>query len=165
MAGKKILHIVRHAKSSWDLADIDDIDRPLTDKGIWKAYLMSEKIKSLYPAPGLIVSSPAIRALHTAMIFAAVCRIPYRNVLISETLYNMGSGEIIDYIRKTDNNISSMILFGHNPDFTDIVNTFAKKPVKTLPTTGAVTFEFDTDLWEDAGADNAVSQVIHFSEE
>ena len=163
MNQNKILHIARHAKSSWDLEDISDIDRPLTDKGIRKSYQVAEKIRHEYPAPELLVSSHAIRALHTAIIFASVFGISMDKIKISENIYNRQPEDILDLIKQTDNSITSLILFGHNPDFTDIVNTFAQKPVIDLPTSGIVTFEFKTESWKNIGVNNVISQINHFS--
>ena len=72
MKQNKILHVVRHAKSSWDYDGIADIDRTLKSKGIRSAYEISRKMKLSQQLPQLIISSPAIRALHTAVIFARV---------------------------------------------------------------------------------------------
>ena len=38
----KTLYIVRHAKSSWEYPSVKDIDRPLKERGINDAYLISK---------------------------------------------------------------------------------------------------------------------------
>ncbi|MDG2194493.1 MAG: histidine phosphatase family protein, partial [Polaribacter sp.] len=38
----KTLYIVRHAKSSWKYDDVNDIDRPLKERGIKDAHLVSK---------------------------------------------------------------------------------------------------------------------------
>ncbi len=40
----KILLIIRHAKSSWDNANISDIDRPLNDRGKRDAPVMAKRL-------------------------------------------------------------------------------------------------------------------------
>ncbi len=48
----------------------------------------------------------------------------------------------------------SVMIVGHNPSLTDFVNLFLKSPIENLPTSGVVSFTFDTDKWEklaDAG--------------
>ena len=72
----KVLHVVRHAKSVWDYDGIADIDRTLKSKGIRNAYEISRKLKLINLVPEKIVSSPANRALHTAVIFARVFEYP-----------------------------------------------------------------------------------------
>jgi len=163
MTESKILHIVRHAKSSWDLEDVSDVDRPLTDKGIWKAYQVAEKIRQEYPVPDLLISSHAIRALHTAMIFAGVFGFPYDKIKISALIYGSASEEIADLIMHTNDKITSLMLFGHNPDITELVNAFGQKAVKNVPTSGIVTFEFKTASWKNIEDCEIVSQVNNFS--
>ena len=41
----KTLYIVRHAKSSWEYEGIKDIDRPLKQRGINDAYLISNVLQ------------------------------------------------------------------------------------------------------------------------
>jgi phosphohistidine phosphatase len=163
MSLNKVLHIVRHAKSSWDLEDVSDADRPLIDKGVWKAYQVAEKIRKDYPVPDLLISSHAIRALHTAVIFAGVMGVPFNRLNINAQLYNQSADDIFHLIRTTSDDVRSLIIFGHNPDFTDIVNKFASKPIKNLPTAGAVTFEFKAPSWKDIDAGEVISQVNHFT--
>ena len=40
----KQLFIIRHGKSSWDLEDISDFDRPLRASGIHASHLMGRKL-------------------------------------------------------------------------------------------------------------------------
>ena len=75
----KVLYIVRHAKSSWDYDNMADVDRPLKVKGIKTAYEIARNIKLKNNLPDLIISSPANRALHTAMILARVFDTPCRS--------------------------------------------------------------------------------------
>jgi phosphohistidine phosphatase len=59
MAKEKVLFIGRHAKSSWDFPDRDDIDRPLADRGLRDAYDMAGRMKKRGEMPEHIISSPA----------------------------------------------------------------------------------------------------------
>jgi phosphohistidine phosphatase len=40
------------------------------------------------------------------------------------------------------------MIVGHNPSLTDFVNLFLKSPIDNLPTSGVVSFSFETDSWE-----------------
>ena len=66
----KRLYIVRHAKSSWK-TDLNDFNRPLNKRGKKSAPDMGERLKKLKVMPDLILSSPALRAITTAVIIAA----------------------------------------------------------------------------------------------
>jgi len=145
---QKILYIVRHAKSSWDYDNIADVDRPLKVKGIKVAYEMARNIKLNSNLPELILCSPANRAVHTAMIFARVLELPTRFVQIDEGLYESSVNYCLEKIRETDDSVSVLMVFGHNPDFTDLVNQFLKESLSSLPTTGTVKLEFSADGWK-----------------
>jgi phosphohistidine phosphatase len=143
----KTLHIVRHGKSSWDYPGIPDIDRPLIDKGISNSYLMAEKFLKKHKKPALIYSSPAIRALHTAVIFTRTLKLSPSIIKINEKIYEGSTGSIISVIEETKSNINDVMVFGHNPIFTQLANLFLNEKIDNLPTTGIVTLTFDTDDW------------------
>ncbi|TFH25152.1 MAG: histidine phosphatase family protein, partial [Bacteroidia bacterium] len=64
------LIIIRHAKSSWDHNGLDDIDRPLAERGILNAAEMAKRLQEKGIVPELILTSPASRALNTALIMS-----------------------------------------------------------------------------------------------
>ncbi|MCK5170441.1 MAG: histidine phosphatase family protein, partial [Bacteroidales bacterium] len=66
----KYLYIVRHGKSIQDYGNISDIDRPLKERGINDGYKMAERLLVQNKIPEKIISSSAVRALHSATIFA-----------------------------------------------------------------------------------------------
>ncbi|MFO7369716.1 MAG: histidine phosphatase family protein [Bacteroidales bacterium] len=158
----KTLHVVRHAKSSWDYDGTADIDRTLKAKGIRNAYAIARKLKLSNLVPQKIISSPAIRALHTAVIFARVLEYPLREIEICNLMYESSPDKIMELVRKTDNECKSLMIFGHNPDFTDLVNGFIDKPIENLPTSGVVTLKFASANWDGISRKTLESQIINF---
>ncbi len=161
MKNKKVLHIVRHAKASWDYEGTADIDRTLKSKGIRNAYAISRKLKLTNLMPDKIFTSPANRALHTAVIFARVLEYPLSEVSISNLLYESSVDKIVDMIRNTDDKYKSVMIFGHNPDFTDVANAFLKNQVD-IPTSGVVTLVFNATSWNDINKNNLDKNIINF---
>lgn len=159
---RKTLQIVRHAKSSWDYENIDDIDRPLKSKGILRAYQASQNLRQKKLMPQMMISSPANRALHTAIIFSRVLDFPLNQLFISQLLYDSGMQQILELIRYTHDEISSLMIFGHNPGFTGIVNHFTSNRIDNLPTAGVVTFTFETDQWKNISVNVVENQINHF---
>jgi phosphohistidine phosphatase len=151
MSHQKILHIVRHGKSSWDLSNIADIDRPLKLRGIENAYDMARRIKLRYPAPDMLYSSPAIRALHTATIFVRVLQVSFEHLQIVPGIYMGGEKNLNDMVKSLDNSISSVMIFGHNPDSTYFANELSSSYIDNIPTTGIVSISFNTDNWSQIG--------------
>ena len=79
----KNLIFIRHSKSSWELP-LNDIDRPLSNRGIHNAHLVSSKIENLLPKSFIIWSSNAKRAKETAMIFSQNLLFSFENISIKE---------------------------------------------------------------------------------
>jgi len=143
MAGEKVLFIVRHGKSGWDYPSVADIDRPLIDRGIRDGYDMANRTLNKKFQPQLIISSPAIRALHTATIFSRVLGLTPDRISIKEEIYLAEKQEILSVIAAADNLLQSLMIFGHNPGFTDLVNHLSGLRLDNLPTTGFVMLKFD----------------------
>jgi phosphohistidine phosphatase len=145
----KTLHIVRHGKSSWDFENISDIDRPLSTRGINNAYLMAKKLSERKVKPGLLISSPANRALYTALIFSRVMKLPYEKVRIEDLIYMGYTNDILELLGQQDNELSDILIFGHNPTFTSLANQLMTSNIDNIPTAGIVSLTFSADSWED----------------
>lgn len=154
MSTKKTLFIVRHAKSSWDLENISDIDRPLKLRGIRDAYEMARRVKIERQIPDMLISSQAIRALHTADIFVRVFEINYDNLKIDERLYGTGVGVIRKIISEQPASIKRLMIFGHNPDFSELATVLTGEHYFEVPTCGIVKLEFDAADWASISHEN-----------
>ena len=75
---KKIL-FVRHAKSSWADIKLDDKQRPLNKRGKRDAPLMAARCVEYGLKVQLLISSPAVRAFATCLVFQDIY-----NYLISQ---------------------------------------------------------------------------------
>lgn len=144
----KTLYIVRHAKSSWEYDSVEDIDRPLKEKGILAAHTMAKVLLSKIDRPDVFLSSTANRALHTAVIFSSTFKFPFTNLKISNSLYNFKDGYLAKKIKALDDGFTSAIVFSHNHGINDFVNQFGNEFIKNVPTCGIVGIEFDEDHWK-----------------
>ena len=146
----KILHIVRHGKALQDYQYIQDVDRPLIEKGILNNINVATQLRTQYPAPGLIISSHAARALHTAHIFAGVMGYPHAQVQVNENLYSDGESETYRILKQLPDELDSVMIVGHNPDLTSVAYRLGECR-RSLPTSGVVTIRFETELWKGVG--------------
>lgn len=144
----KNLYIIRHAKSSWEDSNITDYDRPLNQRGEKDAYEMANKLHNENITPGLIVTSPAKRALKTADIFAQRLNYPFDKIVTDERIYEAGIKELIAVIEGLDNIFDNVMLFGHNPGLTSLVNFISSKMVHHLTTCTVVGIRLKTDSWK-----------------
>ncbi|NJO70176.1 MAG: histidine phosphatase family protein [Bacteroidetes bacterium] len=158
----KTLVIARHAKSSWDYDAIDDIDRPLKESGIRNAYLVAETLKKREISFDVIYSSPANRAIHTAIIFARILSFPVQKIEINEQLYSESDSDVIQFLKNIPDQVSKILLVGHNPTFTDLANRFLKQRISNLPTAGAVLLELDCETWNHIGPVAVVKDSLFF---
>ena len=83
----KTLFLIRHAKPSWDDPAQSDKDRPLNGRGKRDAVKMGERLAKRNVEPALVLSSPAVRALATAEIFAKKLDYKRRKIAVDERLY------------------------------------------------------------------------------
>ena len=145
----KYLYIVRHGKSIQNYGDISDIDRPLTERGINDGYTMAERLLVQEKIPEKIISSPAVRALHSATIFAKTFNFSYNEIIVNEDFYLAETNIVLDIIKQTVNSINSLIIFGHNPTFTDLANYFLKNEIDNIPTTGIIGLKLELNSWSE----------------
>ncbi len=154
MGEYKYLYLVRHGKAVSGPKIVQDYDRTLVENGVSDNYKISKKIKLTINGPQLIISSSAIRALHTALIFARTFNYPPDKIRILEDLYLYTDDEakIREIIRKIDNSVESVMLVGHNPAFTNLANYFLDKEIFDLPKSGVVYLKFAADSWDNIGS-------------
>ena len=145
---EKLVHIVRHGKALQDYQLIGDDDRPLTEKGIINNISVIKKFIAQYPLPDLIYSSYASRAIHTAHIFAREMGYPHDKVHANEELYLHGDKETYIILESLSDDINSVMIIGHNPDMTYVVNRFGAQ-INEIRTSGIVTICFETTHWSE----------------
>ena len=154
----KTLYLVRHAKSSWDHPELSDFERPLMKKGIRKSKPVIEYLQKKRISPDLFISSPAVRAIETARIFARGLGYSEEKIQINRKIYDGHYDHILDIIYGTSNNIDSLMLFGHNPTISNLGNLFVHPGIDYMPTSAVVGISFATDQWEDVP--NAKSRLL-----
>ena len=145
------LYIIRHGKSSWDNEGLDDIDRPLAERGIRNAAEMAQRLLEEGMVPELILSSPASRALNTALIMLRTWGLEPRKLQIHDPLYDAYLEEIKQVVSEAPPEISQLAIYGHNPSFTMYANHFLEKRLDNLPTAGVVIVTLESEGWKGIG--------------
>src|SRR5688572_9991689 len=142
--------IIRHAKSDWANENVKDIDRPLNDRGYDDAYILSKWFKDEMGLPDQMISSPATRAINTAFIFARTFGVKEKDVLLDETLYESDVKAYLKSISQTNNKVNRLMIFGHNPAITTLVNELNKDLLfDNVPTCGIIKIGFPFDDWKE----------------
>jgi phosphohistidine phosphatase len=156
------LYIIRHAKSSWDHEGLADIDRPLANRGIRNAGQMAERLLAKNLVPQLLLSSPANRALNTALIMTKSWGTGAENLQVHESLYDAYISEIEQVIAGVPSDIKSLAIFGHNPSSTAYANMFLKHRLDNLPTAGVVVVTLESKNWEGIGRKNVKETYVDY---
>lgn len=142
------LILVRHAKSSWADAGLPDHERPLNARGRRDAPRMARRLAERGPHPRKILTSSAARALATAMTFASELDLDDPAVVVKPEIYGAGVTEIVDLIRGLDDELECVMVVGHNPTFSALVDRLTgRTDVGNVPTCGVVTLELGTRPW------------------
>jgi phosphohistidine phosphatase len=108
------LSLLRHAKSSWDDAALDDFDRPLARRGEAAAPRMGAFMAEQGLAPELILCSPAVRARQTLdLVLPHLAGGP--TVDYEENFYLAAPSVLLARLHKVDAGIGHVLIIGHDP--------------------------------------------------
>lgn len=151
------LLIVRHAKSSWDQPDDTDFERRLNQRGVEDGSKMARIFAEALPRPDRVLCSPARRTRDT-LAFLIPELVDPRRVDFDDSLYLADAGTWLGWIRAAPQSCEVLMLLGHNPGLTDLVNQLLAADAGTLdnlPTLGAAHFRSRANWaqWGDAPAE------------
>jgi phosphohistidine phosphatase len=158
LSGVKRLVIIRHAKSSWANALVEDFDRPLNERGKKDAPLMAKRLKEKKVLPDLMITSPAKRALSTAKKFAKVFDVDKSSIKKEPKLYHASENILLKTAKDINEKLNTVFLVGHNPGLTEFVNITSNLEIDNIPTTGVVVLEISQ--WSKFGKEKA--KAVYF---
>ncbi|MEP4112180.1 MAG: histidine phosphatase family protein [Nitratireductor sp.] len=118
------LLLLRHAKSSWDDATLDDAERPLAARGRKAAPVMARAIARRGWIPDLALVSPALRTRQTWALVAAGLPRSVETRLAPE-IYEAEPDTILETIRSVPPAIRRLVAVGHNPGLERLTETLA----------------------------------------
>jgi len=143
----KDLFLIRHAESSHPI-DVSDFERPLNEKGQIEAEKASKTLSHHEILPEFIISSPAKRALSTAMIFAKSLNIPNQKIQLENMIYEAHVSSLLSIINHLPNEQNQVALFGHNPSITAFAEYLSGELIGNIPTAGIIHIQFSVNDWK-----------------
>lgn len=158
----KTLFINRHAKSSWDHGNLSDFDRPLNDRGEKDAPKMGRRLNIKNESIQLVVSSPANRAITTARLMSKEIGYPLEKIKEVKEIYHASSRTLINIVNQFNDEFNRVIIFGHNPGFTDLVEQLTGDYIGNLPTCGICKVEFDIGSWNEVGSESGILRYFDY---
>jgi phosphohistidine phosphatase len=160
------LHLLRHAKSSWDDESLRDRDRPLAPRGRRAATRIASWARKHDVRPQLVVSSSAVRARETLQ--GVLPGLGEPEVWIEVTLYGASAETLLARVRALPDEAGEAMLVGHNPGLGDLLLLLAepgelrRRAESKVPTGALATLEADVPRWADVerGGARLVSFVV-----
>ena len=158
----KTILVMRHAKSSWATAGMDDHQRPLNKRGLRDAPVMAKYIVDQGLVPGIVYYSSAKRTKMTMELLGEVFSgqttlegKPFSESAMIKTkdLYHAPWATYVKIMSSlADENVneetSSVMLLGHNPGIESLLEKLTGQ-YETMPTAAVARIELDADSWAD----------------
>ncbi len=162
------LLLFRHAKSSWDDPDLDDHDRPLTERGAKAAARMGQWLREHDLVPDLILCSTSVRTRATLTLAFSEFLAADTPISFEDALYIAHPDTLLDRLRSIASDHQRVAIIGHNPGLhalaLQLVGAGRKKDIRQLamkyPTAAIAHIVFETEGWD--GIDTATGRLATF---
>ena len=144
------LIFIRHGKAEDQVPEITDFERSLTSKGKQHSRIMARILKSKEKDAGTIITSPAFRAIETALIFCREFDVsPEKLEILSDLYFGLEPDGFVPFIARQEDDVDTVTIFGHNPLITEMAAFFAADEPDALPKTGIFCVSFNAQHWSD----------------
>lgn len=143
MAAKYLLIVLRHGKSLWDNAALNDFERPLSPRGGREVPLIAHWLRDHCEPVGAMISSPARRAYESALLAAQVLDFPPSKIHFDRRLYDAGPEDWVKVFEDVALADRVIVAVGHNPELEAFLRFICKDDLprredgKTLTTAAA----------------------------
>lgn len=149
----KTIILIRHAKSDWDNANLEDFDRPLSKRWEKEIEFISKILKKLDLKTDLILCSSAKRTQETLEgiweeIDADKDKIKYERWIYDNHLWFWLS-YYYDLIWKQDDKYKTIALIWHNPFISKLLVKLTWNENLMMETLGVSIIDFETEKWEE----------------
>lgn len=165
----KRLAVLRHAKSSWAITELGDLNRPLNERGWKAARRMGRELRDRGMHFDLVLASTAARVRETIDGLGAHFRFG-SEIRFDPALYLADEPSLVRLLRTLPNSVEAPLLVGHNPGLQrllidlshDAPNHFREKVAAKFPTAAFALLELPVDDWQDviAGSGRIVDLVL-----
>ena len=146
----KKLIFIRHGKAEDESPEISDLERSLTLKGKAISQRMAIKLLEKEGSLGTVVTSPAFRALETALIFMGEYGINAEDLILNNSIYfSLSLKNIPSVLSCVKEDADIVTLFGHNPSFSQLADNLSKEGCDFIPKSGVVCISFNIATWSE----------------
>jgi phosphohistidine phosphatase len=162
----KHLIIVRHGEAESPNALQKDFDRRLNTTGFGDASRMGKQLlsKQLNNHPirlGAVYSSPANRAITTARLLGEQLGFEYEHIIQEPDMYETSVRKLMLLINGLDEQQHTVMLVGHNPHLSYLIEMLTQEEVGSLPTCGVAAITFEAQTW--SAISGATGKLVWFA--
>ena len=143
----KTLILVRHGIAEKRECSFTDIRRSLTAEGKADSVKMANYLLETGTRPDFIITSSAVRAVETAMIFAGVFKIDKKNILSRRTLYYCSAKTVLDQVCKLPETIDCVMFIAHNPGISDLNRGLSAGKSFYMDNAQVTMLEYEMEHW------------------
>jgi phosphohistidine phosphatase len=162
------LCLLRHAKSSWDDAALDDHERPLAERGARDAARIGTWMADAGLVPDLVLCSDAVRTRATlALVLSALADVAPQ--IATEPGLYLAAAEAMTARLQAVEGARTVLMIGHNPGIhalaLDLIGSGETKALAHLamkyPTAALAVLRFEgATAWRDIAAGRG--RLVHF---
>ncbi|MFC3914287.1 SixA phosphatase family protein [Pseudaeromonas sharmana] len=152
----KKLILIRHAKSSWKIAELEDSWRPLSPRG----YRQLASLTAHIPHQGLWLVSPAVRTYATAHVLRRLAGLPMGGLLLDDRLYESSGHNLMTLLRGLDDVDDEVTLIGHSPGLDELTQLLCHEHHQPFGTGDLVTLQLQIKAWSDC-RENCGQVLLH----
>ena len=144
----KQIFLLRHAKSDWSALGHQDFERPLAERGVQDASLMSKYIKDQDYKIDKVLCSTARRTKETFDICADGFNFLIEDASYLDELYFGEANAIISLIESLDDSLASILIVGHNPTIHILTERITRNLIDKYPTCALAEISLENS-WKD----------------
>lgn len=156
----KRLTLLRHAKSGWTDSGQQDFDRPLNDRGLHDAPMMSQRLLDRQCTPDLILCSAANRTRQTAQFFVEAHGLSSAAITFHDDLYLASAGTALDFIQQTNDSVNHLMVIAHNPGLEALGRQLHPEAPNRLATCAVLDFSLHSDSFT-IQPDTQIELLLH----
>ena len=143
----KTLLIMRHAKSSWKQAELNDHQRPLNARGLRDAPRMGALLRQEQLVPDRIISSTAQRARQTVGSLIETSGF-HGEIDWTDTFYLAPPDAYRAALHQIDDGHQRVMVVGHNPGLEDLILELTGRD-EAMPTAALAQVTLSIDDWQE----------------
>ena len=148
----KTIYVIRHAQAIGKDANIPDVERTLTAKGVKDSRKSGKALGKIDLNSVLLISSHANRALETAQQVAKVLDYHPEKILLKEAIYDCDNGtDLVKILQELDDGYTTAVVVGHEPTLSQLIARLIGIEIQGLPKAAMVGIDCDTDSWSTIG--------------